>query len=171
MDRLSTGDKWVAGGGIVLLVLSFLKPWAEFDVGQFGDLAGVVDVEGSAWSEFFGFFPLKLGLILAILALGYVGAKAAGVELPTVPPITYVAVGGAIFLLVLLTVLVGPVGSEFRVGDAGIERGFWLWVSILPAAAMAWGGYLLMQEETPGTTTPTSPYGGQASPPPPPPTA
>ena len=167
MDRLSTGDKFVAGGGIVLLVLSFLKPWAESDVGQFGDIPGVGDVEGSAWSEFYGFFPLKLALILAIVAVGIGLAKAAGVEVPTVPPITFVAVGGGILLLVLLTMLIGPRGSEIQFGGIGIERGLWLWVSIIPAAAMAWGGYMLMQEESTGAPPRTTSYGGEAPPPPP----
>jgi hypothetical protein len=168
MDRLSTGDKLVAGGGIVLLILSFLKPWAEFDTGELGGLAGVGDLEGSGWSEFYGFFPLKLGFILAIVAIGWVIAKAAGAELPQLPPIAYVGVSGGVLLLIVLTILIGPAGSGIQFGDAGIERGLWLWVSVIPAAAMAWGGYLQMQEASGGAPMT---YGGTPSPPPPPPTA
>jgi hypothetical protein len=168
MDRLSTGDKLVAGGGIVLLILSFLKPWAEFDTGELGGLAGVGDLEGSGWSEFYGFFPLKLGFILAIVAIGWVIAKAAGAELPQLSPIAYVGVSGGVLLLIVLTILIGPAGSGIQFGDAGIERGLWLWVSVIPAAAMAWGGYLQMQEVSGGAPMT---YGGTPSPPPPPPTA
>lgn len=159
MDRLTLGDKLVAGGGLALLVLSFLKPWATVSVEGF-DVPGA-SADAGAWD--FGIL-LKGALILAILYAGIVIAKAAGVDLPAMPPVAHVGLGGAVLVLLLIQVLIGPPSDGAELFGVDVSRGLMLFIAIIPAAAVAYGGYLKWQEAESGA----GPMGGPAAPPPPP---
>jgi hypothetical protein len=152
-DKISKGERMVLISGAALFILSFIKPWAKLDLGGAGQLLGGISASFSAWD--YGFFPLKLALILSLIGVGLVIAKLAGAS-PNVPPTTHAALGGLTLVLILLQVLIGP-------PDAGIvdvvDRGIMLFIALIPAAAQAYGGYLVLQE--------AGEAGMKATPPPP----
>jgi hypothetical protein len=155
IKRLTRGEQILGVAALLLFLSSFLAMWASVDFG--------VDVPGfstdlNAWDAY-NFFPLKLGLIIALVAVVWVALRAANVNMNLPWPAGLVALilGGATLLLVLLSLLTGPV--------LNIDRGILLYVGIVLAAAMAYGGYLAWQADQAGPTT----YGGPAAPPPGPP--
>jgi hypothetical protein len=152
MDKLSTGDKLLAGGGIVLFVLSFIGSWAEI-AGPIGDVLGE-NKSLNAWDGY-AFFPLELGFIVALVVIGWILATVGGVEIPEIPSATYAGAGGLVLLLILLGLVMGP--HEVPLFDS---RGPIIFIAIIPAGTMAAGGYLKMQEQTvagPATRPPTTP--------------
>lgn len=163
MDRLTLGDKLVAGGGLLFLVLSFIPPWAKIEVEGFGGAGGSFS-DFSAWD--YGIL-LKGALILAIVYAGAVIAKAFGVELPAMPAVSNVALGGAIVVLFLLQVLLGPPDDGGGFFGVEISRGLMMFIAIIPVAAIGYGSYLKMSEE--GGSVPQ--YGGTTPTAPPPPPA
>ncbi len=164
MDRATNGEKIVLGSAVVLFLLSFLKPWAKISFGEAAEQLGGGDVSLNVWDSY-NFFPLKFGLILALIAIGLVVANMAGTNL-NIPPQTLAGLGGATLLMVLLSFLTGPAGSGTDFLGAGIDRGLLLFVAVIPAAGMAIGGYMHMQEG--GGSVPSFGGGPSASPPPPP---
>jgi hypothetical protein len=157
LDRISMGEKTLAGSAAVLFILSFLGIWAKVEI-----KTAVVksSTSFSAWDAY-GFL-VKLGLILALVAVGIVVAKAAGVNMTLPYGQVYLGLAGATFVFMLLALLVGPdeTGSgEFGGASVEISRGFGLFLGTLLAAAMAYGAWMHYSkgEDTPAPTTPAMP--------------
>jgi heme A synthase len=149
-----------------LYVISFISFWAEIEVEQEGT-SSVLSV--TAWD---GYGPaLKGALVLAVVAVGLVGARAATarVNLPVPRGLVYVGTGALTLLLVLVAILVGPdesiplletdIPASVRI-EANREVG--LFVGTLLAGAMVAGGYQHMKSRDPAATSDTGP---SASPP------
>ncbi len=178
-DRLRTGELIAGVAGVALLIVMFL-PWfgVDFGIGEAVEEAqdlgfDVPDVEDSvnfnAW-ESFGFIDIIL-FLTAIVAVGMAVATAMArtVALPVAASAITTGLG---FLATVLVVyrLIDPIG------EGGVDRKFGLFLGLIAAAAIAYGGWRSMQEE--GTT-----FGGEADrlqdrvggddgpPPPPPPPA
>jgi hypothetical protein len=82
MSKMSTSDKLLAGGGILLLIASLVLPWQEFcaDLGDIGDLIGQDTLcAGSftAWGGSGGFFGILM-VLLTIALVAVVIASMAG---------------------------------------------------------------------------------------------
>lgn len=167
LNRLSKGEQIMGGAAALLLLLSFVPFWAKYETPGFE--GGGIEVAGtstrfSAWSGAFNFLS-KLGLLLAILALVFVIAKAAGAltntNLPAPEGLIYLGLAGVSFLLILLTLVIGP--QEFGLGGSTVEvsRGPLLFVGVLVAAAMALGAFLHFSSGSTttgvGPSTPTPP--------------
>ncbi|MGH2641700.1 MAG: hypothetical protein ACRDGO_08375 [Actinomycetota bacterium] len=75
MSKMSTAEKLLAGGSILLLIDSFL-PWQKFcaNLGDLGDLLGQDDVcvgTVSAWQGSGGIFGVLMGLLaIALIVVG-----------------------------------------------------------------------------------------------------
>jgi hypothetical protein len=75
MSKMSTAEKLLAGGSILLLIVSFL-PWQKFctDLGELGELVGQSDVcvgTASAWQGSGGIFGILMGLgAIVLIVLG-----------------------------------------------------------------------------------------------------
>jgi hypothetical protein len=156
LDKLSKGEKLVGGGSAVLLILSFFSLWWKVEIDT-GGLGGGT-LRGNAWESGLPIF-LKLALILAIAALVLVGLKASGtsITLPVTWGLAYTAIGGLIFLCLLLTVLMGPEDGGAGLFGVEVSRGILMLVSPIVGAVIAYGGYMHMQGEgstMPGATTP-----------------
>ena len=160
VNRLSQGAKIAGIAGIVLFVVMFLG-WFGIDVDSAGDLsaddardaadafAGDVNADDdsfsiSAW-EAFSFIDILL-FVAAAVAVGIAVLKSTGNEfdLP-VPGGTLVAGAGALAVLLIL----------FRLLDTpyGFDREFGVFLGLIAAAGITYGGYLMMQDE--GTQVPT----------------
>ncbi len=153
LNKLSRGERIVLIVGAILFVLSFVPLWAtqSFQGGTH---------RLSAWSGEYNFL-VKLGLILILAAVAYTGARGAGkaITMPINAGLAYVVAGGIMTLALLIALLTGP-GNEFPGSGIDISRGILLYVGIILAAVITYGGYLHMQTETgpvSGRTSPPSP--------------
>ena len=163
INRLSMGEKIVGGASALLVVLSFIPMWASYE------FAGVASENFGPWSDAYGFF-VKLALIAAILALVVTGLRAVGTQLPELPlslGLLYIILGGLATLGLLIGVLAGPndggVGALAAAAGIDISRGILLFVGLILAVAIAYGGYMHLQSE--GSS---SALGDTSTPPPPP---
>ena len=169
-SRLRTGELIAGISAVALFIIMFL-PWFGFDVGG-GEVAedlgiAVPDVSAdfNAW-ESFDFIDLVLLLTIVVaVGLAVATAMAQTVSLPVAASALTAGLGILSTLLILYRILDPP-------GEA--DREFWVFVGLVAAAGIAYGGWRSMQEE--GTT-----FGAQADrlqdrvggpgegPPPPPP--
>lgn len=157
LNKLSTGDKVIAGSGLLFLISMFL-PWWGLDFGEFG----------SASNNGFDYFLtgwLPLLIVLAMVALIYI-TRFTTTALPN-PPLTwnqlYLIAGGVVAALLVLRVVIGA--DEGAGGfTVDLDRMWGLWVALIAALGVAAGGFLKSQE--PEVAPAAGPYG---SPPPPPP--
>ena len=194
LSRLRQGEKIAAGAAIVLLVLMFL-PWFGLDeesalsqgedfqegasteelLEASGDIeSAFADVDEDATSVNFNawesFEVIDLILVLTILiALGLAVARATGrdVNLP-VSGGALTAALGILSVLLILYRLIDPPSVSFLEYD----RQFGVFLGLIAAAGIAYGGWRAMQEE--GTTFSAEAdrlqdRAGDREPPPPPP--
>lgn len=143
MDKLNTlslGEKLVAGGGVLMLIASFL-PWYKIDFGlaEFG----LGSVTRSGWQSPGGLWSVLAIFIAVAMAVAVLGPKFANLKLPALGQYTWgqahLALGGLVAVLILLKLL-----AE----SSYISYGFFL--GIIAAAALAAGGYMLYTEEKSG---------------------
>jgi hypothetical protein len=159
LSKLSPGERIVLYAGAALVILSFIPLWASYEVRGFGEES----VGG--WS---GALPavVKLALVCVLAAVGLAIARVVGANM-TVPPITYLALGGAAAVLMLIGLLMGPddggIGAAFaELAGLDISRGILFFVGFILTAAVAFGGFMHMQSES------ASPGVGPSAPPAPP---
>jgi hypothetical protein len=167
LNRLSKGERILGVSALLLLILSFLPLWAKLEIEGAEELGFDGTDRYSAWSAAFGFI-LKLGLVLAIIALVFVVIRAVGTQMNLPVPVwqIYAACAGLCLLLLLITVLTGPVGDQGDFGGFEWSRGLGIFIGPVLAAAMAYGAYAHMQAEGAAPSTGPAP-GGPANPPPP----
>ena len=155
-SRLSVGDQIAAASGVVLLIALFL-PWYGVDV----DLGGIAtgSASASAW-EALGFIDILLFLV-AVVAIGVPVAKATGSLPDDVPgPLLVLVAGGVGVLLVLFRIIDLP--TPDLGGGIDFSRKFGIFLGLVAAVGVAYGGWRANEEAPVGSTQ-------AAAPPPPPP--
>ncbi len=141
LNKLSTGDKVLAGSGIALFIFTFLT-WFKFESSAFGRTFGVSQ---NGWHFFL------TGIVPALLALALIGYVVAtklvdGVNLPDMPvgyPLVVLGMAALAALLVILRLLIG--GDD--AGTDVLDRAFGIYLATLAALGLAAGGFLKFQEE------------------------
>ena len=148
LNKLTMGDKIVAGAGIVLIIGLFAFPWhnIEFDFG-FGAAASETRSAIESPNGFWG----VLALLLALVLVGVVLAEKLGnVNLPDLPiPWNDAKFYAAIAILALLVIKL-VVETDFL--------GWGAWINLLLAAGIAYGGFLIKKEGAGASTTPPSAF-------------
>lgn len=139
INEMSTGEKLIAGGGIVLLIASFL-PWYSASAG-FGDFS--VSFTANGWEAPGAIFSILAVIIGVVLAGAVLGPKFGNMQLPALGSITWgqAFVGGGVAAVVLIVI-------KFLNESSSISFGFYL--GVIAAVAIAAGGYLLYTEEKTG---------------------
>ncbi|HKG36388.1 MAG TPA: hypothetical protein VKA89_08135 [Solirubrobacterales bacterium] len=139
VNRLTQGEKIAAGSAIALFIIMFLKWYGVDEAGGAGDL--------SAWDAF-DFIDLIL-LLTVIVTVGAAAAKASANRIDF-PLSTAIAVlGGLSTLLVLFRLIVTP-DIDVIVGEIDLSRSYGVFLGLIAAAGIAYGGWRAMDEE--GTT-------------------
>lgn len=173
LDKLSMGEKIAAVSGVLLFVFMFFD-WFGVEVSGVPAFAGTVEGGGgSAWDAL-DVIPIFLVVaIVAAVGVAVIRLTDADVE-PPVSLNTIVAVLGALAVLLILYRIIDPPGGDSFGGvsvDITLEVGIFL--GLLSAAGIAYGGYSAMREE--GITFGDAAdrlsgggYGGGTPPPPPP---
>jgi hypothetical protein len=153
LKKLTPGEVTTAVSGVLLLVFSFFH-WYSVDLGPFGS------VSRNGWQSpdaFWGVIAILLGIVLAAHVIM---EKLTGVELPERLGsvgwgVVHLAGGAIAFVFILIKWLMNT--DYTAIG---------LWLSLIAAAGLTAGGYLMAKEagELPGSLGGTS--GGSAPPPP-----
>jgi len=170
-NRLSVGEMIAGISGVVLLISMFLK-WYSVSVSGGGGILGNTSFgvgSANAW-ESFGIIDLILFLCaIAAIANAILRAMARDVDLPW-PTATIVAAAGALaFLLILFRLLVDPVdvGDVPGTVDVDVGRGLGLFLGLISAAGIAYGGWRAMSESPAGPGGGAGTAAAGAGPPPP----
>ena len=145
LNRLTQGEK-IAGVSAILLFVFMFFDWYGVSIsggGETIDLGG----GGNAWDAL-DFIPILL-LIAVIVTIGVLVIEAgdSGVELP-VHGAAIITVAGVIsFLLILFRIIDTPTFAE--VGGVSAEGSvkFGIFLALIAAAGIGFGGYRTMQEE------------------------
>jgi hypothetical protein len=191
LDRLNTGEK-IAGVSAILLFIFMFFDWFGVEVSGVGGFGGTVPgAGGSAWDAL-DFIPIVL-IVTIVVALISVGLRFSDSEYE--PPVSLnvaVTVLGALStLLVLFRIIDPPSFGSFGGVSVDATLDFGIFLGLIAAAGIAYGGYRGMQEEgssfsgtadrlssgrpssgpPPQAPPPPPPSAGTQPPPPPPPPA
>ena len=177
-DRLSTGEK-IAGASAVLLFIFMFFDWFKVEVSGGSFVGG--SLGGNAWEWFTWIDLLMLLTIIVTVAVVVIRLTDAVFEPPFSLNAAVTILGGLCVLLILYRIIDPPGSSESFGGvsvDVGLQIGVFL--GLLAAAGITYGGYRAMQEEgtsfgdlgdqlSSGRTDRTGPQQPPAATPPPPP--
>jgi cation transport ATPase len=164
VDRLSTGEK-IAGVSAILLFVFMFFDW--FTVSASNGFVSV-SVGGSAWDAL-DWIPLLLMIaIVAAVGVAVVRLTDAVFE-PSVSMNAVVAVLGIVSVLLILYRIVSPPSSG--VDGINVDPAVGIFLGLISAAGIAYGGYRAMQEEGISFGDVGDRLGGGSGTPPPPPPA
>jgi hypothetical protein len=142
LTRVSTADKILLGGSLLMFIDSFL-PWQRVCLGILG-----ICPSANAWGGNGSFFGVMLGLFTIALLIGQI-MNVAGVAMPPGVPVSTVLAGltfgTVLFALLKFLIVIGKSGS------------YGAWIGLILAIVIAYGGYMKMQE---GKATPPAPDSG-----------
>jgi len=187
VDRLSTGEKVSAVSAVLLFIFMFFD-WFGAKVEGVPGFSGSIEAGGSAWDAL-DVIPIFLMLaIVAAIGVAVIRLTDADVEPPVSMNAIVAVLGGLAVLLILYRIIDPPGGGDAIAGvgvDITLKLGIFL--GLLAAAGIAYGGYSAMQEEGasfggeadrlggsaggPGAGPGQQPPAGGPPPPPPPPPA
>jgi hypothetical protein len=177
--RLTQGEKIAGVSGIALLLIMFIFDW----FGLKADVAGFT-AEGSrnAWGSY-GFIDIVLFItVAAAVGLALISASQTEVGLPVAASAVVAGLGILSVVLIIISII-SPPDFGVDLSGSGIDhtRKIGVWLGLIAAIGVAYGGWRAMQEEGtsfgdqadrfrgpdegPGATPPPPP----SSPPPPPP--
>jgi hypothetical protein len=156
--RLTRGELVAGGAGIALIIVSVIPEWgsASLEGFRFNGSEGSF----SLWEAgVFGLLP-KLAAFLGVAAVVLILIQATGAT-PPVPAVTYLALGLAATLLMLMGVAVGPSLQGGSLGEIEMTRGPLLYAGAVLCALILLGGWLHLQGED------TDGFGNRSAAPPP----
>jgi hypothetical protein len=139
VDRLSTGEK-IAGVSAILLFIFMFFNWFSVSVGH-GFFSATT---GNAW-DWLDVIPIFLLLaIVAAVGVAVIRLTEADFE-PTISMNSIVAILGIISVLLILYRIISPPDSGFS--EVDVSPAFGIFLGLIAAAGIAYGGYRAMQEE------------------------
>lgn len=171
VDKLSTGEKVSAVSAILLFIFMFFD-WFGVEISGVPGFSG--DVSGSGGSAWDALDVIPIFLMLAIvvaIGVAVIRLTDADIEPPVSMNAIVAALGGLAVLLILYRILFPPDFDSFGGVSVDATLKFGIFLGLLAAAGIAYGGYSAMREEgaTFGDAADRLSGGGGQSPPPPPP--
>jgi hypothetical protein len=147
VDKLNTGEK-VAGVSAILLFVFMFFDWFGVEVSGSNGFSGTVPgAGGSAWDAL-DFIPIVLVVTIVVALVNVFLRLSDSTYEPPVSMNVAVAVLGGLSTLLILFRIIDPPGFGSFGGvsvDATLEFGIFL--GLLAAAGIAFGGYRGMQED------------------------
>ncbi len=161
VSRLTRGEQIAGVSGLALLLIMFIFDWFTVD-------AGLVSVGGNAWDtmEFIRFIILLAAL--AGIAEAVLSATQSTYQAPVAVSALAAGLGILAVVLILFRILSPPDGG---VDGLDIGRGIGVFLGLIAAGGVAYGGWVAMQEEGTSFGDQTDKFQGGGDPPPPPPPA
>jgi hypothetical protein len=147
LDKLSPGEKISAVSGILLFVFMFFD-WFGVEVSGVPGFSGTVGgVGGSAWDALDA-IPIFL-MIAIVAALGVAVVRLTDADLEPAVSLNAIvaALGGLAVLLILYRIVDPPGGGSFGGVSVDVTLKLGIFLSLLAAAGIAYGGWSAMREE------------------------
>lgn len=163
VSRLTRGEQIAGASGLVLILVMFIFDW--FSYGE-----GPISVGGNAWDtmEFIRFIILLAAL--AGIAEAVMSATQSTYQAPVAASALAAGLGILAVVLILFRIISPP---DFGASDFGVDldvgRSIGVFLGLIAAGGVAYGGWLAMQEE--GTSFGNAVDRDTTPPPPPPPPA
>ncbi len=150
VDKLNTGEKVSAVSAILLFIFMFFD-WFGAEISGVSGFSGSVEGgAGSAWDAL-DVIPIFLMLaIVAALGVAIIRLTDADLEPPVSLNTIVAALGGLAVLLILYRIIDPPGGDSLAGVSVDITLKFGIFLGLIAAAGIAYGGYSAMREE--GTT-------------------
>jgi hypothetical protein len=183
IDKLNTGEK-IAGVSAVLLFVFMFFDWFGVEIsGSTGFSGTVPGAGGSAWDAL-DFIPIVLVIAIVVALINvFLRLSDSDYEPPVSMNVAVAVLGGLSTLLVLFRIIDPPGFGSFGGVSVDATLDFGIFLGLIAAAGIAFGGYKAMQEEGssfsgtadklsgggPGAGSPPPPSAGTPPPPPPPP--
>jgi hypothetical protein len=148
VDKLSTGEKVSAVSAILLFIFMFFD-WFGVKVSGVPGFSGDVTGEGggSAWDAL-DVIPIFLMLAIVVaLGVAIVRLTDADVEPPVSMNAIVAALGGFAVLLILYRIVSPPDFGSFGGVSVDATLKFGIFLGLIAAAGIAYGGYSAMREE------------------------
>lgn len=147
VDKLNTGEKISAVSAILLFIFMFFD-WFGAEVSGVSGFSGSVPGEGANAWDALEVIPIFL-MIAIVAALGVAVIRLTDADLE--PPISLnaivAALGGLAFLLILYRIVDPPGGGSFGGVSVDTTLKFGIFLGLIAAAGIAYGGYAAMREE------------------------
>lgn len=143
VGRLNTGEK-IAGVSAILLFIFMFFDWFTVEVSG-GEGLFSVSEGGSAWDALDVIPIILMVAIVAAIALAVIRLTDAVFE-PPVSMAAVVAILGAISVLLILYRIIDP-PLDTDIPGVEISRSLGIYLGLLAAAGITYGGYRAMQEE------------------------
>lgn len=194
LDRLTQGEKIAAVSAILLFIFMFFD-WYSVTISGIAQSVNVEGSGGNAWDTL-DFIPIILLItVIATVANAAIEASESEIQMPIHGGTVVTVLGAISFLLILFRIIDTPTFASFGGVSASGSVQFGIFLALLAAAGIGYGGYRAMQEEgatfsdaadrlsggsggQPGAAPPhptppppPPPPGASAPPPPPPPPA
>lgn len=147
LDRLSTGEKIAGASGVLLFIFMFFD-WFTVDVsGGNGVITVGASAGGSAWDAL-ELIPIVL-VIAIVVAVGVAVIRLSdAIVEPAISVNAIVAILGALSVLLILYRIIDPPGAGSVPGlSVDVSPAFGIFISLLAALGITYGGYRAMQEE------------------------
>ena len=162
-SRLGRGETIAAASAVALFLIMIIFDWFGAGGGSFDTGVGTVEVEGlgaNAWQSF-GFIDIILFITCVVAVVGAaMTANAANANTPVAISSVTAGLGILSVLLIIYRILDTPYGADRKIG---------VFLGLIAAAGIAYGGWTAMQEEGTSFGDQADRFGGGGSPPPPPP--
>jgi uncharacterized membrane protein YhaH (DUF805 family) len=146
VDKLAKGEKIAAVSAILLFIFMFFD-WFGAKVSGVAGFSGSVPGGGSAWDAL-DVIPIFLMLAIVVaIGVAVVRLTDADLELPVSLNSIVAALGGLAVLLVLYRMIDTPGGGEFGGVSVDTTLKLGIFLSLIAAAGICYGGYSAMREE------------------------
>lgn len=162
LDKLGVGEKIAALSAVALFIFMFFD-WFDVEVSGGGASSGTLG-SGSAWDALDNIPIFLLITIIVTLVVVALRLTDANYEPPFPASVAIAILGGISVLLILYRIIDPPGGGSFGSFSVDVSPTFGIFISLIAAGGLTYGGYKAMQEE--GVT-----IGDAGSSPPPPPPA
>lgn len=169
--RIGRGEMVAAVSALVLLVVMFIFTWFSVDIGS-GALGFSVDTGVNAWQAF-GFIDIVL-FVTVLIAIGgaLIAANAQDLNTPVAVSAVTCVFGILSVLLILYRIIDTPGGGDVPSSvDIGVNRDIGVFLGLIAAGGIAYGGWQAMQDEGTSFGDEAGRFQGGEGPPPPPPPA
>jgi hypothetical protein len=147
VDRLNTGEKISAVSAVLLFIFMFFD-WFGAEVSGVPGFSGSISgAGGSAWDAL-DVIPIFL-MIAIVAAIGVAVIRLTDADLePPISPNAIVAALGALAVLLILYRIIDPPGGG-SLGGVSVDTTlkFGIFLGLIAAAGIAYGGYAAMREE------------------------
>lgn len=141
VSRLRRGEQIAGASGIALLLIMFIFDWFTVEAaGGLGPSFG-----GNAWDTMEIIRFILLITALAAIALAVISATQSKVDMPVALSAITAGLGILSVVLIIFRIISPPDGGVGDLIDVG--RAIGVFLGLIAAAGVAYGGYLAMQEE------------------------